>query len=182
MEIYFATGNKHKFEETEKILSKYAITVRHFQFEHREIRSDSLEEIAQEACNAAYKQCKKPVFVDDTGLFIESLNGFPGTFSAWGFRKVGIEGILNLLKDKNDRSAYFQTTIAYHNGKGIVCFNGKCIGQIAKKSAGTSGFGYDPIFIPIDEKKTFAQSIELKNKLSHRYKALLEFCKYLNKH
>ena len=65
------------------MLSKYGITIKRFDFRHREIRSDNIEEIATEAVTAAYKKLKKPVFVEDTGLFIKSLNRFPGTYSRW---------------------------------------------------------------------------------------------------
>ena len=94
MEIFFATSNKHKFVETQAILDDEGITLKHFPFAHNEIRSDSLEEIANEAVEAAYKQAKRPVFVEDTGLFIDALNGFPGTYSAWVQKKIKPSGIV----------------------------------------------------------------------------------------
>jgi XTP/dITP diphosphohydrolase len=177
MEIYFATSNKNKFEEASKILGGFGILVSNFQFIHSEIRSDSLEEIAREAVAVAYKKCRKPVFVEDTGLFINVLNGFPGTFSGWALKKIGVRGILKLLEGSQDRSAYFETCIAYTDGKVITSSFGRCEGTIAKEASGVSGFGYDPIFVPAGYTQTFAESITLKNKLSHRYKSLLEFSK-----
>ncbi len=179
MEIYFATSNKHKFAEASKILALYGIKVKHFLFMHNEIRSDNIEEIALDAVEAAYKKLKKPVFVEDAGLFIEALNGFPSTYSAWVFKKIGADGILKLMSEAKNRNAEFRACIAYANGKKTRSFLGICQGSISEEPRGKSGFGYDPIFIPKGEDKTFAESIELKNTLSHRYKALTTLAIYL---
>ncbi|MFH1785746.1 MAG: XTP/dITP diphosphatase [Candidatus Micrarchaeota archaeon] len=180
MDVYFATSNKHKVEEVTKILKEFKITVKHFPFNHREIRSDSLEEISRVATAAAYKQCREPVFVEDTGLFIEELNGFPGAFSAWALEKIGLQGILKLMENKTNRHAYFETCIGFkRDASHISIFTGKCTGRISTGKRGSGGFGYDSIFIPEGEHQTFAESITLKNKLSHRYKSLLEFSKLL---
>ncbi len=159
-------------------MAEWSKEIKHFEFRHNEIRSDSLEEIAMEAATAAYKTAKKPVFVEDTGLFITALNEFPGTYSAWALGKLGCNGILKLMHGLEDRTAHFGTCIAYTDGKIIKTFSGKCDGSIAKEKRGNSGFGYDSIFVPDGYKSTFAESISLKNKLSHRYKSLLEFSKY----
>lgn len=180
MDIYFATSNKHKFKEVSEILKQSGISVKHLPFKHRELRSDSLEEISREAVAAAYKQCREPVFVEDTGLFIDALNGFPGSFSAWTLEKIGLQGIMQLMEHQTDRHAHFETVIGFKkDASHISLFRGKCEGRIATTERGEEGFGYDPIFIPEGEHQTFAESITLKNKLSHRYKSLLEFSKVL---
>jgi XTP/dITP diphosphohydrolase len=179
MEILFATSNPHKFEEAAAFLGKRGISVARLPFEHRELRSESLEEIAREAADAAYKTCGKPVFVEDTGLFIKALNGFPGPYSAWAQKKLGNSGILKLMAGTGDRSAFFEACIAYHDGKTVTCFAGRCAGAITDAPRGTSGFGYDPIFVPDGHSQTFAENILLKNNISHRYKSLLEFSKSL---
>lgn len=179
MALLFATSNKHKFEEASAILKGKGVECRWFRFDHRELRSDSLEEIARDAVEEAHRQCGKPVFVEDTGLFVKALEGFPGTYSGWVLKKVGVEGILKLMAGMEDRSAYFEACIAYHDGKRISVFHGRCGGSIAMEAAGESGFGYDPVFVPAGHSQTFAQSIALKKELSHRYKSLLEFSKSL---
>jgi XTP/dITP diphosphohydrolase len=187
-EILFATSNKNKVAEASEVIEREmikretngVISLKHFPFSHDEIRSDSLEDVAREAVEAAYLQCKAPVFVEDSGLFIDSLNCFPGTYSGWVQKKIGNKGILRLLEDaKNDseRSAYFEACIAYHDGKTIRTYKGRCDGAISEQESGSSGFGYDPIFVPKGYSQTFAESIGLKNKISHRYLALLEFSK-----
>ena len=176
--VFFATSNKNKVEEAAKILN---VPVQHLPFDYPEIRSDSLEEVARDSVRAAYRRCKEPVFVEDSGLFISSLKGFPGTYSGWAHGKIGNEGILRLMEGVEDRSAYFEACIGYMKDKEhVLIFHGKCHGSISLEPMGEGGFGYDPIFIPDGEHQTFAESIELKNKLSHRYKALLEFSKSLS--
>jgi XTP/dITP diphosphohydrolase len=180
LEILFATSNKGKVQEAAAILAKVGISVTHFPFEYRELRSDSLEEIAEDAVKEAHRRCGgKPIFVEDTGLFIDALDGFPGTFSAWVQKKLGNKGILRLMEGIEERAARFETRIAYHDGEKISIHSGSCEGQIAKEACGTAGFGYDPIFIPKGHSQTFAENIQLKNNLSHRYKSLLGFSKSL---
>ena len=177
--LYFATGNKNKFQEAKRILAAEGVTIRHFSFSHTEIRSDRLEEIAVDAAAAAYARLKKPVFVEDSGLFIDALRRFPGTYSAWTEGKLGYRGILKLMKGIRNRKAYFGTTIALATSKGIRIFRGRCNGRMALRANGKQGFGYDPIFVPAGHRQTFAQSISLKNKLSHRYKSLLALVRHL---
>ena len=177
--LYFATSNKGKFAEAEKFLSSVGIKIEHFDFSHNEIRSDRLEDIAREAAEEAYRQCQDPVFVEDSGLFIKSLNGFPGTYSGWVLKKVGTHGVLKLMGGVKDRSAYFEACIAYADQSGIKTFSGRCSGTISESPRGVGGFGYDPLFVPEGFDTTFAQNIELKNKLSHRYISLLELSKSL---
>jgi XTP/dITP diphosphohydrolase len=179
--IAFATSNKNKFFEAKEALNIQKIEIEHFHFEYNEIRSESIEEVARDAVEEAYMRIQRPVFVEDSGLFIPILNGFPGTYSAWVNKKIGSGGILKLLEGINKRNASFETCIAFNNGDEIKIFKGSCAGTISKEIMGKDGFGYDPIFIPEGYRETFAQSIGLKNKLSHRYKALLEFSKYLNR-
>lgn len=182
MDLYFATSNNNKFKEAKAILAEAGTELQHFDFKHTEIRSDSLEEIAADAVKKAYTTIHKPVFVEDTGLFIEALNGFPGTYSGWVLSKIGCEGILKLLERVENREAEFRAVIALHDGKQIRTFIGVCKGRIAEEAVGESGFGYDPIFIPKGHSQTFAQNIELKNKLSHRYVSLSELSEFLKRH
>jgi XTP/dITP diphosphohydrolase len=178
-EVYFATGNRHKFKEALDVFGKVDIALKHFEFRHNEIRSDSLEEIARESAESAYKELGKPVFVEDSGLFIDALEGFPGTYSAWVNKKLGCKGILKLLDGIEKREARFEACIAYNDGNEIRTFRGICGGNISENERGKDGFGYDPVFVPKGESSTFAESITLKNKYSHRYKSLLELIRYL---
>lgn len=173
--VLFATSNINKFKEAQNILG---FEIKHLPFDYTEIRSESVDQVALDAARAAHRRCKEPVFVEDTGLFIDSLKGFPGTYSGWVHKKIGVEGILKLMEGVEERSAYFEAVIGFMKDKEHVeLHHGKCFGTISLEPRGEDGFGYDSIFIPDGEHQTFAESIELKNKLSHRYKALLEFSK-----
>lgn len=177
--ICFATSNKHKFKEAKKILGKKGIAVKHFMFRNTEIRSDDIEEIATDAVGKAYKKLKKPVFVEDTGLFVKSLNGFPGTYSGWVLEKIGAGGLLKLMDGVKRRNAEFRACVAFTDGKIKKTFLGVAKGSISNRKKGKKGFGYDPVFIPRGKSRTFAESIVLKNKLSHRYNSLLKFSRYI---
>lgn len=183
MEILFITGNPGKFSEAKKILKHFGVNIVQSDSAVEEIRSDSIEEIASASARAAYAEIGKPLFVEDSGLFIRCLNGFPGAYSAWVFRKVGNEGILALAKGMD---AEFRSCIAYADGKEIKLFTGSVKGRIAGEIRGSGGFGYDPIFMPEKTpginhsgEKTFAEAPEMKDALSHRRRALEKFGAYL---
>jgi XTP/dITP diphosphohydrolase len=123
----------------------------------------------------AFSRCSKPVMIEDDGLFINSLNGFPGPYSSFVFKTIGNDGILKLLKSK--RSATFQSVIAYCEKKNDVqLFKSTVIGKISQKHIGKK-WGYDPIFIPEGQTKTYAQLKE-KNLVSHRYLAIKKFANW----
>ena len=106
------------------------------------------------------------------------LNGFPGPYSSYIFKTIGNKGILNLLKQ--NRKAKFVSIITYCDKNILESFDAKIDGSISKSVKG-KGWGYDPIFIPNNLQKTFAE-LNNKNELSHRYKALKKFSKwYLHK-
>ena len=171
-DVLFASSNRNKFREAKKILSKNQIKLEFFQSQLQEIQANSLEEIATKKVADAYNKCKKPVIIEDDGLFIKSLNGFPGPYSSFVFDTIGNKGILKLVKTQ--RNAVFQSVIAFCNKKNnVALFKANVKGKISKKSQG-KGWGYDPIFIPDGKNKTYAM-IKNKNEISHRYQALRKF-------
>jgi len=182
-DVLFASSNKHKYEEAEKILAEFGIKLGFFQTDLVEIQDDSISEIAVQKALGAYGKCKKPVIVEDDGLFIDSLSGFPGPFSAYVFKTIGNSGILDLLNRPGiERSAQFRSVIAFcDSNKEPILFESNIAGKISLSKEGT-GWGYDPIFIPRIGKfveLTFAQ-LDDKNKLSHRYEALKKFANWFN--
>ena len=170
--VLFASSNENKYKEAKAILSKFDINLGFFKCNLEEIQADTLEEIALHKVTQAFSQCSAPVMVEDDGLFIESLNSFPGPYSAFVFKTIGNKGILNLLKTK--RKAKFQSVIAYCERKNdVMLFKATVDGKISKKLSGNK-WGYDPIFIPDGQNKTYAQ-LKDKNLVSHRYLALRKF-------
>ena len=169
MELLFITGNKGKLEEIAAFLKSSGIELVHKHLDLVEPRSESLSEIAKEKAKDALKTVNEPFIVDDSGLFIDCLNGFPGTNSNWVFKKIGYPGILKLLEGKKDRKCAFKCAIALSiPGKEVVVFEGEELGTIAEDARGLSVFGYDPIFIPeADTKSCLAASF-----LNRRFKSL----------
>jgi len=117
--------------------------------------------------------------MEDSGLFIEKLNGFPGPYSSYVYRKIGCDGILKLLEGEKERDAKFVSIVGFKKDKLIRIFKGEIVGKISYKKKGTHGFGFDPIFMPENIEKTFAEmNLEEKNLWSHRgraFKALGEW-------
>lgn len=173
-DVLFASSNKNKFLEAAKILSEFDISLGLYRCNLVEIQSDSLEDIALQKVDDAFSRCKKPVIIEDDGLYVDRLGGFPGPYSSYVFETIGNAGIIKLLDEKRDAS--FQSVIAYCDSNNKLSFHGRINGKISAKQAG-DGWGYDPIFIPEKESKTFAQ-IKDKNKISHRYKALVKFANW----
>jgi XTP/dITP diphosphohydrolase len=170
--IYFATSNKNKFNEASRILEKYGYELVLFSFEKKELQSTELVEIALQSALIAYTYVNAPVVVEDSGLFIKALNGFPGPFSSYVYKTIGVRGVLKLMEGVTDRSAYFEAAVAIVMPPFERVFKGSVYGRIADSPRGTGGFGFDPIFIPENEDKTFAEmSVEEKNKYSHRARA-----------
>lgn len=173
--ILFASSNKNKYEEAKNVLSKFGIDLKFFKCDLEEIQADTLEEIALHKAQNAFLQCSCPVIVEDDGLFINFLNGFPGQYSSFAFKTLGNTGILKLLKSQ--RKATFQSVIAYcESTEDVLFFKSVVNGKIARKLMGKK-WGYDPIFIPEGQTKTYAQ-LENKNFVSHRYLALKKFANW----
>ena len=102
-DVLFASSNTHKYEEAEKILVEFGIKLGFFQTELIEIQDDSLSKIASQKALNAYEKCKKPVIIEDDGLFINSLSGFPGPYSSYVFKTIGNNGILKLIEDRTGK-------------------------------------------------------------------------------
>jgi len=173
-ELFFVSSNTHKFTEAQRILSNLGLDISLFKTTLEEIQSNSLSEIATRKALDAYSKVQKPVIIEDDGLFIDSLNGFPGPYSSYAYDTIGNKGIMSLLEKIESRNAKFVAIIAYCNGvDDIQLFESSIPGKISL-SIEEGGWGYDPIFIPDGESKTFA-NISDKDKFSHRSASLKKF-------
>jgi len=178
-QMIFVTGNPHKVKEAGAILSPLGITVVQNDCGYPELQEDEIERIAAFGAEWAANKLNKEVMVDDSGLFIPALGGFPGPYSAYVFDKLGNVRILKLMEDESNRSAIFRCVIGYcRPGEKALIFRGEVKGKIARESRGNAGFGYDPIYDVGGE--TFGEMNEIeKNRLSHRYIALTKFAEWL---
>ncbi len=178
--LYLVTSNIGKFKEAELVLERYGVEIQHLAIEKPEIQADSIREISEHAAKVILKQHNKEILVEDAGLFIEALNGFPGPYSSYVMRTIGCQGILKLLKNETKRNAKFKAVLSYGTTEeSVISFKGEIKGIITHSIRGNSGFGFDPIFIPEGSNKTFAEmSISKKNEFSHRMRALKQFTEW----
>lgn len=190
MKICFATNNKNKLREIKEKLGKAYDIISLSDLNHSEELPEThntLEENSIEKAQYIFDRYQINCFADDTGLLVEALNDEPGVNSARyaGPAKNSDDNINLLLKNLEgitNRLAKFITVITLIIDDDIHQFTGEIKGKITNRQLGTSGFGYDPIFIPEGWQKTFAElDLEEKNKISHRSKAVEKLVKFLNR-
>ena len=189
MKIVFATNNSHKLEEIRQIFgSDFEILSLNDIGCHEDIpeTANTIEGNALQKAQYIYDHYHMSCFADDTGLEVDALNGAPGVYSAryageGHDSEANMKKLLAELGENNNRKARFRTVIALIEEKGdIKTFEGIIEGHIAYEKSGHGGFGYDPIFIPIGYDQSFAElGAEIKNKISHRARAVQKLEKYL---
>ena len=188
MKLVFATHNANKVQEIRALLPEGIQILSLSDINYTENIDETADTLAGNAAIKAEKIAAHsglPCFADDTGLFIPALHGAPGVYSA---RYAGepanarnnVQKVLKELADKSDRSAYFETVIAFLHEGDTHYFKGRVNGKIVGEPKGSGGFGYDPIFQPDGYDQTFAEmSVENKNRISHRARAFQAFQAFL---
>ena len=157
MKINFVTSNKNKIREFKKILEP-DIIVNPIEMEYPELRSDDSQKIAQMSASMLSRELKKTIVVEDSGLFINALRGFPGTCSSYIHKRIGLHGILKLMEGIDDRVCAYRSAVAYCEvDSEPVSFLGEEIGKISHCIRGIFGFGHDPIFVPQGSEKTYGE-------------------------
>jgi XTP/dITP diphosphohydrolase len=188
MSIRFVTGNEGKVREAREYLED---PVEQVAYDYTEVQSDDLATIAAHGARDAFRALggDDPVLVDDAGLFVTALGGFPGPYSAYVEDTVGVERLWRLAKAEDDRGAYFRTVLAYCDGRTVEreddaadplvveTFEGRVPGRLVAPR-GDGGFGYDPIF-EHDGQTLAEMSTGEKNAVSHRGRALAKFASWL---
>lgn len=186
--IIFASNNKHKAEEIRSVLGSdfEIITLKEAGIEiDIPEPHETLTENAREKSTVIYRLTGMDCFSEDTGLEVDALNGAPGVRSA---RYAGeqanaddnLQKLLAEMKGLTNRAARFRTVISLIlSGKEYI-FEGDCEGSITNQASGTAGFGYDPVFMPAQYDKTFAElGMEVKSVISHRKKAIEKMTVFL---
>lgn len=191
MQLVFATNNLNKLNEVQKLIPDtiQLLSLKDIGcFEDIPETQDTIEGNAIQKAEYVKQHYGYDCFADDTGLEVEALQGAPGVFSA---RYAGpqrdandnMDKLLLNLKDKPNRNAHFKTVIALVLNGTLNTFTGICEGCITETKYGDSGFGYDPIFKASGYDKTFAEiTLEEKNSIGHRGKAVSQLIVFLNKH
>ncbi|XP_056379227.1 inosine triphosphate pyrophosphatase [Hyla sarda] len=179
--VVFVTGNAKKLEEVIQILGDnfpYKLIAQKIDLPEYQGEPD---EISIQKCKEAARQIRGPVIVEDTCLCFNALGGLPGPYIKWFLDKLKPEGLHRMLAGFEDKSAYALCTFAYSRGEPeepVLLFRGKTPGQIVSPR-GPRDFGWDPCFQPDGFDQTYAElPKEVKNSISHRYRALKELSDY----
>ncbi len=189
MQIVFATNNKNKIKEVQSLVPEHIKLLSLADIGcHEEIpeTTGTIEGNAQQKARYVKDNYGYDCFADDTGLEVEALNGEPGVDTAYyagphRSAEDNMNKLLTNLKNATSRSAQFKTVIALHLNGQLTTFTGICKGEITPEKQGKKGFGYDPIFKAEGYTQTFAEiSLEEKNKIGHRGKAVSQFIEFLN--
>jgi inosine triphosphate pyrophosphatase len=177
MTLYFVTGNKEKFIEVKGILQGFEI--KQLDIDLPELQGEP-EVVVKEKAKLACEKTGKTIFVEDTSLCFNALNGLPGVYVKDFIKKIGVPGLYELIKPYKDKSAVAMVSIGYcEPGHEPLVFQGKVKGKIVSPR-GDTRFQWDQIFMPDGYGITFSQmSLEDKNKISHRKLAFEEFRKFL---
>lgn len=178
MHVTFITTNKHKFEEVSDILKPYPIELEWLRMAYEENHDASIEEVARGAAKKLAEELRKPIVLEDTGLFFEAYNGFPGALPKFVYNAIGFKGIMKLL-DGEKRGAYFKTVAGFcEPGKEPLLFEGVMHGTISERvhNEGMDAMPYDLIFIPQGYDRTVSDiPLQEKNSISQRGQAFRKF-------
>lgn len=188
--LVFATNNAHKLEEIRAILGDKMEILSLADINcHADIpeTANTLEGNAYLKSEYVYNHYGLDCFADDTGLEVEALDGAPGVYSAryagdGHDSQANMQKLLKEMEEKNNRKAQFRTVISLIEKGEEKLFEGIVRGEITREKRGNSGFGYDPVFQPEGFDVTFAEmGSDVKNKISHRARAVKALCDYLSK-
>jgi len=177
--IIFVTGNANKLKEVQQILSNSIPLIPH-KLDLDELQGEPLD-VSREKCRRAMQLLGKPCIVEDTSLCFTALKDLPGVYIKWFLDKLGHDGLCNLLAAYDDKSAYAQCIFAYGEpGQEPLLFVGRTNGKIVQ-ARGKLDFGWDPVFQPDGFNETYAEmDKDIKNGISHRYKALMKLKAHLS--
>ena len=191
MRLVFATNNQHKIKEVAHLLPTDLQLISLKDIECDDDLPETgvkLEDNARQKARYVHDKFGVDCFADDTGLEIEALNGRPGVYSARyaGPACIAEDNVLKVLTELQgvqNRKARFRTVIALYLSDKEYIFEGSIEGRITEAPVGSHGFGYDPVFVPEGEQRTFAEmSLEDKNRFSHRSNAIRKLSDFLKQH
>jgi len=172
MKLTVITSNPGKLKEFRSALDAIGIETDHTRIPYEEIQTPDPEDVVKAGMEEIRAKGMSNFIIDDSGLFIDSMDGFPGVYSAYVQNTIGNAGILKLMNGETGRGAEFRCCIGCDIGGRTMIVTGICRGTILEKERGEEGFGFDPLF-SADGTRSFAEMpIEEKNKISHRGTAI----------
>lgn len=174
-QLYFVTGNADKFREAQALLP----TLQRIEIDLPEEQSLDPQLVIQKKLDVARELHDGTLIVEDTSLYLDGLNGFPGPLIKWMLQSVGNQGIYDLCQRLENRQAIARTVVGYSDASGVRFFEGETRGQIVAPN-GNDGFGWDAIFIPDGLSETFAEmGEEFKSEFSMRTRAFEKLRQFL---
>jgi XTP/dITP diphosphohydrolase len=180
-QLTFATGNEGKLSEARAQLEPLGYEVAGYDGGYPEIQADTLEAVARAGLDHLVGDLAEPFMLEDAGLFVDGLDGFPGVYSSYVFATIGNEGLLALLAGREDRRARFRSVVGLREDGRNRTFVGEVEGRITERERGEGGFGFDPVFEPRVDDRTFAEMGEdEKIEISHRSRALQALAEHLD--
>lgn len=179
--IRFISGNKHKLQEANEILSNPKIKLILTTLKIEELQTENTENLIRDKILKAYKVVRRPLIVEHTGLYLKYLNDFPGGLTQIFWDKLQADKFSELFGKTKLNKVLAKTVIGYCDGKMIKLFSGEISGKISQTPKGNKNFQWDCVFIPDNYTKTFAELGKAKNKISMRKIAFEKFEMYLNK-
>jgi len=182
MVIYFVSNNEKKLKEVIDILRIQlpgSIDIREFKYKLEEIQSEDSQKIVRDKTLKAFFKVRRPLFVEQTGMYIEDFGNLPGGLTQIVFESITAEKFCEIFGNRSNTNAIAKTIIGYCDGRSIKTFEGSIRGRIASEPRGSSSYQWDSVFIPEGYTETFAELGELKNEISMRRKAVQAFADYL---
>lgn len=172
MKLKVITSNPGKVAEYQRSFDHLGIEMEHLRLPYDEVQTSDLAEVVDKGMDEVISKGVRNFIVDDSGLFVDALKGFPGVWSAYAQKTIGNKGILKLMEGVEDRGAEFRCCIGCDIEGQRIIVTGICRGTITESETGDGGFGFDPIFTH-DGERTFAEiHVDEKNEVSHRGNAV----------
>ena len=174
--LYFITGNLGKFETAKRIIPE----IEQIDIDLPEIQELDTKKIIDEKLGEASKDMKERFCCEDVSLEIKSLNGLPGPLIKWFLEAIGTDGIYNLIKNSDDKTAVGRITMGYSDGNNTIFFEETVDGKIVPPR-GDNGFGWDSLFQPSGSEKTYAEmDVNDKTEFGLRTKVFLKLKEYID--
>lgn len=161
--LLYATTNDYKLLAANMALQDYDLTLEKLSkdiIDIAEVQSESQEEVALDKANKYFEILNRPLVVMDFGFFLEGYNGFPGVYTKYAIDTIGVDGLIHLARNVEDRRAYTQSTIVYKDNLTSKSFSFRCPGTILLEKKGTNGRDYDMVFHVDEVGKTLAEMTE----------------------
>lgn len=180
-QIRFISSNPFKIEEAKKILNSDGIEINAAHLKIEELQTENTSNLIRHKALMAFKKIMRPVFVEHTGLYLDSMNGLPGGLTQIFWDKLGANRFSEMYGTNQNTKAIARTTLGYVDGKRIHIFTGEISGTISSEPRGNRDFQWDCVFIPNGFSETFAEMGNRKNEISMRKRALDNFLEFLDK-